>query len=357
MGSLHAVVLAGGSGTRFWPLSRRSHPKQLLNLTSEGTLLAGTLKRVEAVIEPSQWWLVCGDAHLDGSKQAVPAMPVDQMLAEPCGRNTAPAIGLAAITLAHKDPDAMMVVLPADHHVADSDSFCNALKVAAAAAASGSIITLGITPTRPEVGYGYIEKAETSLAIDGAFEVKRFCEKPNSEQAQAFLEQGNFLWNAGIFVMRCDALLNEIERQLPSLHTALKTIAGVIGTDEYRAVLENEYGQLNGISIDYGVMEGADCVGVVPVECGWSDVGSFGSLDAILQRDSAQNLKAGKVVALDSTNCVLYATEGHVVGVVGMKDVVVVHSPDATLVIPTERAQEVREILKEMEERKWNEHL
>jgi len=357
MGSLHAVVLAGGSGTRFWPLSRRSHPKQLLNLTADGTLLAGTLKRVESLIEPARWWLVCGDAHLEGSKQAVPDMPATQMLCEPCGRNTAPAIGLAAVTLLRDDPDAMMVVLPADHHVADFDAFCNALKVAAQAAASGSIITLGITPTRSETGYGYIEKTEETLAVDGAFQVKRFCEKPNLEQAQAFLEQGNFVWNAGIFVMRCDVLLKEMKRQLPSLHASLETIAGAIGTGDYRTVLEAQYKELSGISIDYGIMEGAESVGVVPVECGWSDVGSFGSLDAVLKRDDAQNLTSGKVVALDSTNCTLYATEGHVVGVVGMKDVVVVHSPDATLVIPTERAQEVRGILKEMEERKWDEYL
>jgi mannose-1-phosphate guanylyltransferase len=357
MGSLYAVVLAGGSGTRFWPLSRRSHPKQLLNLTPDGTLLSGTLKRVESVIEPSRWWLVCGDAHLDGSKQAVPDMPVAQMLSEPCGRNTAPAIGLAAITLLRNDPDAMMVVLPADHHVAASQPFCDALKIAAEAAASGTIITLGIAPTRPETGYGYIEKSEGTLGVDGAFKVKRFCEKPNLEQAQAFLEQGNFVWNAGIFVMRCDVLLKEMKRQLPSLHAALEAIAGAIGTDDYRNVLETQYNQLSGISIDYGIMEGAESVGVVPVECGWSDVGSFSSLDAVLKRDAAQNLTSGKVVALDSTNCTLYATEGHVVGVVGMSDVVVVHSPDATLVIPTERAQEVRNILKEMEERKWDEYL
>ena len=187
--------------------------------------------------------------------------------------------------------------------------------------------------------------------------VRRFCEKPNLEQAQAFLEQGNFLWNSGIFVMRCDVLLDEMKRQLPQMHQGLQAIGASIGSQDYGRVLEQEYQRLRGISLDYGIMEGAQSVGVVPVECGWSDVGSYAALDAVLKRDDDDNLVGGNVVALDSTNCTLYATEGHMVGVVGMKDVVVVHSSDATLVIPTARAQEVRKILEEMERRKWNEYL
>lgn len=354
---LHGVVLAGGAGARFWPLSRRSHPKQLLDLNGEGTLLKVTLQRLSALIPPSAQWIVCGEGHLRGCLDQAGDVPEGQVLSEPVGRNTAPAIGLAAVHLVRRDPNALMAVLPADQHVIDSDAFCDALALGAKAAEEGSIVTLGITPTRPETGYGYVEQGEGQGEIPGVFRVERFCEKPDLPTARSFLERGKFLWNAGIFILRCDVFLSEMKRQLPAVYAGIERIGEAISTQGYSEVLREEYTALEGISVDYGIMEGAPNVVVVPVSCGWSDVGSFGALSGVLPEGERGNLTSGKVIALDSSDCTVVAGEGHVVGVVGMSDVVVVHTADATLVLPRERAQDVRLIRDELEKREWHEFL
>jgi len=354
---LHGVVLAGGAGTRFWPLSRRSHPKQLLDLNGEGSLLKVTLQRISSLIPPSVQWLVCGQGHLEGCRAEALEIPEHQVLAEPIGRNTAPAIGLAAVHLSRSEPDALIAVLPADQHVTDPDAFCEALARGAEAARGGSIVTLGISPTRPETGYGYVEQGVSLGNHPGVFKVKRFCEKPNPTVARSFLDQGNFLWNAGIFIVRCDVFLAEMKRQLPALYAGVQRIGDAVSTTSYGEVLRKEYTALDGVSVDYGIMEGAEDVVVVPVSCGWSDVGSFGGLGGILEEGSDRNLTSGDVITLDSTGCTVLAPKGHVVGVVGMTDVVVVHTGDATLVVPRERAQDVREIISELEKREWHEFL
>lgn len=351
---LRAVVLAGGSGTRFWPLSRSHRPKQLLDLSGQGVLLWQTFDRIEPVIVSKQWWMVVGAAHAQGCAEAVPSVSSERVLVEPCARNTAAAIGLAALHLVKEDPDAIMVILPADHHVRDSSAFCAALTLAAQAAARSGIVTLGIKPSRPETGYGYIESGRAG-AQDGVFEVASFKEKPDSKTAQSYLESGNFLWNAGVFVVRADCILNELENQQSDLYAGLMKLADHIGADDYEAQLQAIYETLPSVSIDYAVMEHAREVSVIPLECGWSDVGSLSSLDGVLDQDADNNLVAGRTIALDTQDCTLIADEDHVVAAIGLKDMVVVHTRDATLVMPKERAQEVRQIVALVKEKGWNE--
>ncbi len=354
---MHAVVIAGGSGTRFWPLSRRHHPKQLLNLSGHDSLLHATFARVDALAPASRWWMVVGQAHADGCRAAAPEVPRDQVLVEPQARNTAPAVALAALQLQRQQPDSLMVVLPADHHVTDAAAFCDALQTAAVAAADGAIVTLGIEPSYPETGYGYIQRgaAYASTAQGAAtFAVERFCEKPDRARAAAFLAAGGFYWNAGIFIMRPQIFLAEMQRQLPEMLAVLKK---AVDAGASPAALAEAYQGIKGISIDYGIMEKAARVAVVPVRCGWSDVGSWSALGSVVEADAAQNVCRGKTVQVDSQNCVAYASEGHMVALVGVRDLVVVHTPDATLVVPRERAQEVRAIVEQLENDPSKQHL
>ncbi|MBI5507734.1 MAG: mannose-1-phosphate guanylyltransferase [Deltaproteobacteria bacterium] len=357
MTAVHIVALGGGSGTRFWPVSRRSRPKQLLALDGKRTLLAATFERVESIAPVSSFWMVVGDEYAELCREAVPEIPAAQVLTEPQGRNTAPAIALAALHVKRKAEDAIMVVLPADHAVRDPKAFCAALKIAVKLAELGPIVTLGIEPTFAETGYGYIERGAADPKAEHAFAVKRFVEKPDPICAQAFLARGGFSWNAGIFVMRPSAYLAEVQRQLPELHAALQPVAAAIGTPAYNDALATAYESLTPVSIDKGVMEHAAEVAVVPVECGWSDVGSWNALKAVSDPDHAGNVIHGNAVVVDSNDCVVYSGDDQLVAVLGLEGVAVVHTPDATLVVPKKRAQEVREIIARIERQGWQRYL
>lgn len=350
--SLHAVAIAGGSGTRFWPLSRHHHPKQLLNLSGQDTLLHATLARMQPTVKPDKWWMVVGSAHAQGCREVVPEVPASQCLVEPVGKNTAPAIALAALHVAHKDPEAIMAVLPADHHVADAAAFRQAVGQAHQGAAEGRIMTLGIEPTAPETGFGYIERGERSIT-GGSYRIVRFVEKPTLAIAKELLHQGTYVWNAGIFVMQAKVYLAAVERHLPKLFHALTPVRDAIGTAHYEHALARAFEAIESISIDYGVMEHVDNAGVVPVRCGWSDVGAWSALGSVVPADADGNVVRGQTVLKDSKNCTVWASEGHMVALIGMHDVVCVHTPDATLVVPKERSQDVRDVLATLKERGW----
>ena len=354
---LHIVAIAGGSGTRFWPASRRQRPKQLLALGSEHSLLAATFGRIEGLAPDSQRWMVVGAHHGEACAAAVQEVERGRVLMEPRGRNTAPAIALAAIHVQSIDPQGILAVFPADHHVAQPQVLQDAIRKAAEIAREGAIVTLGIEPAYPETGYGYIERAEALPEQAGAYAVARFCEKPDLAQAKSFLETQRFFWNAGIFVMRADTYFEELLRQLPSLAREFQNLREVLGQGDYGALLKEVYASIDSISIDYGVMEGARQVVVVPVDCGWSDVGSFRALSQILPKDEAGNISKGRSVLLQSQNVVTYAEGEQVVAAIGVSDLVVVHTPDATLVVPLERAQEVRDAVAALEGRGWQEFL
>lgn len=354
---IHVVVLAGGAGTRFWPASRRKKPKHLLSLGADTTLLQATFARVAELAPRENWWMVTGNDHAEACRDASPQVPASQVLVEPTGRNTAPAVALAALHIAERDPEAVMVVLPADHHVSDVAAFITALKSAARLAAQGAIVTLGVKPEYPEVGFGYVERGDADDRVDGSYRVARFREKPDLETAKEFIKAGTFFWNAGIFVMRPTSVLEEVARQMPQTHAALVALKQHIASPTYEDALRKAYEQVEATSIDYGVMEGARDVSVVPVECGWSDVGSWRALGTRISPNEAGNVTRGRVVAIDSTDCILYAAENHVVGVVGIDGLVVVHTADATLVVPRDRAQEVRAIIGEVGNRGWDDVL
>ena len=352
----HAVVIAGGSGTRFWPLSRKKFPKQLLDF-GHGSLLSQTFARMQGLVANERLWMVVGHLYADVCRQQVPEVIAQQILVEPVAKNTAPAIALAAIHVAHADPNSVMMVFPADQYITDVKRFQLALGDAVLAAQKGLIVTLGITATFPATGYGYIERSTPAADFKSIYKVRRFCEKPDKNMAQEFIEQGQFDWNAGIFIFKPSVILQEMKRQLPDLYAAMLNLSETIGTKNYETQLQKTFTTIQGVSIDYGIMEKAQHMAVRPVECGWSDVGSWDVLGAVVQPDQHDNVASGNIILKDSTNCITYATPGHVVGIVGMHDTVVVHTPDATLVMPKERAQDVRAIIAELEKQRAEQFL
>jgi len=353
---MYAVIMAGGSGTRFWPLSRRLRPKQFLAIGTETPLIVETVNRLAPEVPLDRVRIVAGAHHADGIRTHLPGLPKDALLIEPCARNTAPCLGLAAIHVAHEDPDAVMAVLPADHHIGDQAGFHRVVNLAAEAAAKGEIVTLGIAPTRPETGYGYIEVANAIKAgVNGPLPVTRFVEKPNAETAATYLSSGRFLWNSGMFFLTARRALADIERFLPRLHAALGRISAAIGTPEYDAVLAEAFATAESISIDYGIMEHATGhatlppVKVVPADIEWNDVGHWAAIADYAEADADGNVVEGDAILVDTQNTIVHAA-GRMVAVVGLQDVVVVETEDAVLVCPRDRAQDVREIVARLRE-------
>lgn len=335
---MQALILAGGSGTRFWPLSRRAAPKQLLALDGEATLLQRTAARLRPLVAPRDVW-VCTTAPLAAAvAEQLPEVPREQVLAEPEGRNTAAAIAWAVAAMPPERRAEPVVVLPADHRIGDDAAFRDLLGRAAAVAAAGRVVTLGVTPRWAETGYGYLEVGEVLDAASGLRRVVRFVEKPDRGRAEAFLAGGSHLWNAGIFAFRGDLLLALVARHLPELAAGLEAIA------REPARLGELYRALPAISIDHGVMEKLEDIAALPLDCGWSDLGSWAALAEVLPADAAGNARRGAVVAVDCRDSLLWADRG-TVAVLGMEGVVVVRTGDAVLVMPRERSQEVRALV------------
>ena len=341
--SLHAVILAGGSGTRFWPLSRARRPKQFLPLVTGKALIAETHDRVRPLCDPQHVWVVCGPDHAEGVRSAVPDA---QVIVEPAARNTAPAIGLAAVRLLASDPDATMFVLPSDHHIADPDGFREALSHAARVAADGSLVELAIRPTRPETGYGYLRRG--AERPDGGFTVDAFVEKPDAKTAARYLQDSAYSWNAGIFVFRADVVLEALHRHQPAIHEGLLRI----GRGEPAAEI---FPRLPSISIDYGVLEpearSSRRLALIPADIGWSDVGSFAALPGVRALDPAGNAIAGDAVVVDCEECVVMSEGDRLVAAVGLRGLCIVDAGDAVLVVPREKAQDVRKIVDALREK------
>lgn len=347
---MQALILAGGSGTRFWPLSRKSRPKQLLALEGERTLLRDTVERLRPLVPPEAVWICTTRALAEAVRSDLPEVPPGQILLEPVGRNTAPAIGWSIRSMPEEARRGAVAVLPADHRVGDPAAFRDVLGRAARAVEEGDrVMTLGVTPRWAETGYGYLElgppvSAADSAGLEGLRRVRRFVEKPTLEDAERFVRSGEYLWNAGIFVFRGTTFLDVLARLQPDLARGLEEIAAEPGR------VDEIYPRLPADSIDYAVMEKLDDISTLPLDCGWSDLGSWSALDEVLPRDGAGNSGRGDTLAVDASGNLLFSDSGDpgLIAVLGVKDLVVVRTGDAVLVMPKERAQEVRKIVAEL---------
>ncbi len=349
------VIMAGGSGTRFWPLSRVSRPKQFLPLATSRPLIVETLARLKGLASPKHSYVVCGAVHAPMVKKALPAMPKQNVIVEPQARNTAPAIALATAHVAHVDPQGIVIVIPSDQHVSDIPAFQASLEEAIAVARTGQIVTLGIHPTRPETGYGYIQVGEPLSGTTRR--VGRFAEKPDRATAEQYLVSGEYLWNAGLFVFRADVMLEAFKRHMPELSQALDVVRASLGTKKEAAVVKREFPKMPATSIDYGVAEKAQNIAVVPSQCGWSDVGSFNALPEVRPVDADGNVSlGGPNFLIDSAGCVVVGKDKPI-AVVGMKDVVVVDAGDAILVMPKDKSQDVRKVVEALKAKKLTRYL
>lgn len=341
---LHAAILAGGAGTRFWPLSRRARPKQLLALDGGNTLLGTTVSRLDPLVPQTRITVVCGALHEDETRSLVPEVTT---VVEPSAKNTAPAAALATLRLLRQDPEAILAVLPADHHISDPEAFRESLAAAAIAAEQGHIVTLGVRPTFAATGYGYIRPGESlpSAAGHPVHRVAEFVEKPDADRAQAYFERGVSLWNAGMFVFRVDVMWDELQHKLPSVEGPLSEVRDLDDPEALAAA----WARVQAISLDYGVMERTDKAAVIPVDFGWSDLGSFDSLDTLVPVDAAQNAIVGDGLCLDAKHSVVYAAAGRTVVVIGIDDLVVVDAGDAVLVCPRDQVERVRDAVAALE--------
>lgn len=342
---LYAVIMAGGVGSRFWPRSREKSPKQLLKIFGELTMIQQTVERLEGLVPNERILIVTNKVQKDEIIKQLPKVPAENVIDEPFGRNTAACIGLAAEIIKKKSSDAVTIVLPADHIILEKDKFQTVLKTAAENAYSKeTLVTVGIQPTRPETGYGYIQISENQAEKD-IFKVVRFAEKPDLETAVKFLESGDFMWNSGMFVWRVDTILNEIKMYLPEHFDGLEKIAAAYGTDLYRAVLESEYSRFKSISIDYGIMEKSNKVFLTKSIFNWSDVGSWEEVYQLTEKDEKKNAAvSNKYFIQNSSNNYVYAKDKFV-ALVGVDDLIVIDTKDALLVCKREDAQDVKKIV------------
>jgi mannose-1-phosphate guanylyltransferase len=359
---MYVVILAGGSGTRFWPLSRSKSPKQLMSILGGRSMLQRTVERV-IPLKPKRVFIITNTLQAEETARQIKeyqrSIKID-VIEEPVGRNTAPAIGLAASIIARYDPDGMMVVLPADHYISDENEFQATLLRGKEAAHNGYLVTMGIVPTRPETGYGYIE-VDRDFRGAGPYPVKRFVEKPPIVKAMEYLDAGTFYWNSGMFIWRADVILDSIFSHMPGLSHALAKLTfsdDIWELVDLHAQIEEIYADIESESIDYGVMERSSNVVLLPAEFGWSDVGSWGALPDVLPADSAGNviINTKGEVNIDSGSSIVYGN-GKLVALVGVWDLIVVNSDDALLVCSKERAQDVRRVVDELKELDKTEYL
>ena len=358
---LYAVIMAGGVGSRLWPRSRAATPKQFLDLVGPRTMLQETAARIEPLIPLDRVLIVTAEDYAEKVGAQLPNLPEENLILEPGPRGTAPCIGLAAIILQQRDPEATMAVFPADHVIADAAGFREAIATAGQIAQDGYLVTLGITPDRPTTGYGYIQRGQP-LARTGAlpaFQVQRFTEKPDTATAEQFVASGEYYWNGGIFIWRVDTILDQMAGLLPALYTHLEALAQVWDSPARREALAAAWKEVPKTTIDYGVMEKAGRVAVVPVEIGWDDVGNWATLSALMESDEVGNVVRGdgQPLLLETEDTYVYTSGARLVAAAGLAGFVVVDTPDALLICPKDRAQAVRDIVAQLEAEGYNEYL
>lgn len=352
----YAIIMAGGVGSRFWPRSREKMPKQLLKIFGENTMIQDTIKRIKKLIPDENIFIVTNKTQKEEIKKQLPEIPGENIIVEPFGRNTAACIGLASIIINNFHPDAVTVVLPSDHIIRDVDAFTNILRKAVDFAyKSRGLVTIGIQPTRPETGYGYIQREEKELE-ENIFKVKTFAEKPNYQTAEKFLESGDFLWNSGMFIWRIDVILEEIKNYMPDLYEGLLKLQKHLLKDDFQKQVELVYGMLRSISIDYGVMEKSNRVYVIRSTFGWSDVGSWEEVYQLSHKDENGNSIYGNCFIDDVKNSYIHSEEKFT-AILGLENIIVINTDDALLVANRTHSQDVRKVVDYLKMKKLNNYL
>ena len=350
---VYAVIMAGGAGTRFWPFSTQSNPKQFHQLFGRGTMLQNTVERVSGIIPQQQVMVVTNERYKDIVAEQLPKVLSKNIIGEPVAKNTAPCVAIAAALLEHQDPDAVMVVLPADHHITKPNEFCKILESAVTTAKKGDdLVTIGIQPHFAEIGFGYIE-ADLMEPINTAdkrgFQVTAFKEKPDQKTADFFLKQGNYFWNSGMFVWRASQVLQEIQEHLPAMYELLQRAKAEFGTKLEAAAINDFYMGCESISIDYGIMEKAASVKVIPGDFGWNDVGSWLAVYELSQKDKDSNApEAPNYCLIDSNNNLIFSKSEKVIALVGVKNMAVVETGKALLICDLHNAQKVKEVVEQL---------
>lgn len=347
----YALIMAGGGGTRLWPLSRRSRPKQALRLTDERTMFEHAVDRIASLFQPDEIYVVTGMEHVEQLMLQAPELPAENFIVEPMGRGTAPAIGLGAVHMKRRDADAVMAVLTADHFIRNVETFQQALAAAARVAEKDHLVTLGIAPSFPSTGFGYIQQGEQLDVVDDfpVFRAKRFTEKPSPETAFLMVESGGYSWNSGMFIWRVERILEEFARQMPDFYGQLIQIESVLDTPAYEPTLRRIWPEVEPQTIDYGIMEGAEDVAVIPVDIGWSDVGNWSSMRQILPRDREDNVTVGEHLGLETHNTIIFGGK-RLIATIGLEDMIIVDTEDAVLVCPLAREQDVRQLVRRLQE-------
>ena len=358
---MYAVILAGGVGTRLWPRSRQDTPKQFSDITGSGrTMIQATAVRLDGLVARRDSFVVTGSRYAKLCAAQLDGLPRANILVEPSGRNTAPAIALACAHLLRRDPAEVVAILPADHHIQDCSAFQKALRQAERSARNGYLTVLGIEPTKAHTGYGYIQRAARPLPLTGdipTFAVERFLEKPDQAAAEKFLEDGRYYWNGGIFVSRVDRLLAEYERQMPVLFAGINRIAAALGSPDQDNVLAEVWPTMPDTSIDYGLMEGAQKVAVVPMKVGWNDLGSWDALETVIARDESGNFPVeGELLPINSRGNIVAVNE-RLVALVDVDDLIVIDAGDALLIGKKESIQQVKQIVTRLQADKRNDLL
>lgn len=346
----YAVIMCGGSGSRFWPKSRKLYPKQFLKTVGDRTMIQATIDRIRRFIPIENIYMVTNKCYADTIKEQVPEISMQNIIIEPMIKETAACIGYSAVKLLKNDPEAVMIVLPSDHYIMDEDELINTLEQGLDIAASyNCLVTMGIKPARPETAYGYIE---TGKQFDGewnipTYKVKRFTEKPNKEKAQEFIEKGTYLWNSGMFIWKASILMKQYKKFLPDMYESLQNISRAIGMENEEKIVEQEYLKIDGISIDYGILEKAWEVYVLESNFKWDDIGSWTALERYMEIDECGNSTKGKISALDTYNCILYGDK-RLIAAVGIEDLIVVETDDVVLVCKKDRDQDIKTLLKNL---------
>ncbi len=361
--NIAVVIPAGGGGTRLWPRSRQETPKQFLDIVSERTMLQETTDRVQDLVPPERLYVITNARHAEAVRGQLPAVPAGNIVGEPEGRDSAPAIGLmAAILEKTQGPETVMATLPADHVILDETKFRGILRASAQVASEGWLVTLGIPPTGPDIGFGYIQSGEVIQQETAAgvpvYAVKQFKEKPKREVAEDYLRQGGYYWNAGMFIASVRTLRDLYKTHLPQMEAGFAQIVAALGTESFNAVMREVFPTLEKISVDYGIAEKAGQVAVIPADIGWNDVGSWQRLAEILESTGqhGENVVVGHHLGVDTQGALIYSPD-RLIATIGMDDIIVIDTPDATLICPRSRSEEVKQVVEELKARKRHDLL